>query len=119
MICSVLPQYPDEFIPNTKVVQNRSTNPDTPPTRVLDVHDAPGMIPPPGTLSGNHTKSVDHPRMNSHSEQYTLYRVRAPLTLCLPCVVLVLLLCCVFIVSSPLFYCPVVPTTDADAPVID
>src|SRR3954468_641771 len=27
--------------------------------------------------------------------------------------------CFVFIVSSPLFYCPVVPTTDADAPVFD
>ena len=27
--------------------------------------------------------------------------------------------CFVFIVSSPLFYCPVVPMTDVDAPVID
>src|SRR4051812_22144198 len=56
--------------------------------------------------------------MNSRFEQYTLYRVRAPLTLCLPCVVFVLLLRCVFTVSFPLS-CPVVPTTDADAPVID
>src|SRR3954462_12245237 len=78
------------------------------------------MIPPPlVTLSGNHPEPVVRPRMNSRSEQYTLYRVRAPSMLCLPCVVFVLLLCCVFIVSSPLFYCPVVPTNDADAPVND
>src|SRR4051812_34982291 len=74
--------------------------------------------PPPATLSGNHPELVVRPRMNSRSEQYPLYHVRAPLTLCLPCVVFVLLLCCVFIVSSPLFYCPVVPTIDVDAPVI-
>src|SRR4051812_20357788 len=48
MICPVLLQYPDEFILNTKVVRNTSTNPDTPPTRVSDVHDTTGMIPPSG-----------------------------------------------------------------------
>src|SRR4051812_18744847 len=57
--------------------------------------------------------------MNSRSVQRVSYNVRAPSTLCFPYVVFVLLLCCVFIVSSPLSYCPVVPTTDADAPVID
>src|ERR1041384_1369117 len=100
MIRPVLLKYPDEFISNTKVVRNRSTNPDTPPTRVSDVHDTSGMTPlPPDTLSVNHPDSVVHPRMNSRSEQYTLYRIRAPSTLCLQCVVFVLLRCCVFIVS--------------------
>src|SRR3954469_22121625 len=45
--CPILLQYPDQFISNTKVVQNRSTNPDTQPTRVSDVHDTPGLIFPP------------------------------------------------------------------------
>ena len=67
-----------------------------------DVHDTFGKIPPPDTLSGNHPEPVVRPWMNSRSEQYTLYRVRAPLTLCLTCVVFVLLLCSVFIVYSPL-----------------
>src|SRR4051812_48475211 len=71
------------------------------------------------TLSGKHPELAVRPQMNSRSEQYTLYCVRAPSTLCLPCVEFVLLLCCVFIVSSPLFYCSVVPTTDADAPEVD
>src|ERR1041384_781479 len=111
MICPVLLQCPDEFIPNTKVVRNRSNTPDTQPTRVSDVHDTPGLIfPPPDALSGNHPNPVVRPRMNSRSEHYTLYRVRAPSTLRLPCVEFVLLLCCVFIVSPPSFYCPVVPT---------
>src|SRR3954466_7685004 len=46
MICPVLLKYPDEFISNRKVVRNSSTNPDTPPTRVSDVHDTSGMTPP-------------------------------------------------------------------------
>src|SRR3954469_17988101 len=54
MICLVLLQYPDEFISNTNVVRNRSTNPDTTTTRVSDVHDTLSLIfPPPDTLSGN------------------------------------------------------------------
>src|SRR3954471_1921903 len=120
MNCPVLLQYPDEFIPNTKVVQNRSTNPVTQPTRVSDVHDTPGLIfPPPDTLSGNHPEPVLRPRINSRSEQYTVYRVRAPLTLCFPCDVFILLaLPCIYC-FFPLFYCPVVSTTDADAPVFD
>src|SRR3954462_14716809 len=71
MICLVLLKYPDEFISNTKVVRNGSTNPDTPPTRVSDVHDTSGMIPPPptDTLSDNHSEPVLHPRMNSRSVQ--------------------------------------------------
>src|ERR1043165_8248605 len=102
MICPIPLKYPDEFISNTKVVRNRSTSPDTPPSHVSDVHDTSGMIPsPPDTLSGNHPEPVPHPRMNSRSEQYTLYRIRASSTLCLTFVVFVLLLCCVFIVSSP------------------
>src|SRR4051812_40160731 len=47
MICPVLLNYPDEFIPNTKVVQNGSTNRNTPPIRLSDVHDTSGMIPSP------------------------------------------------------------------------
>src|SRR3954470_13214947 len=46
--CPVLLRYPDEFILNTKVVLNSSTNPDTHPTCVSDVHDTSGMIPPFG-----------------------------------------------------------------------
>src|SRR4051812_45901336 len=82
MNCPVLLKYPDEFISNTKVVRNRSTNPDTPPTHVSDVHDTSGMIsPPPDTLSGNHPEPAVHPRMNSRSEQRALHRFRIPLTL--------------------------------------
>src|SRR3954469_16323462 len=47
MICPVLLKYPDEFISNTKVVRNSSTNPDTPPIRFSDVHDTSGMVPSP------------------------------------------------------------------------
>src|SRR3954471_17062828 len=32
-------KYPDEFIPNTKPFQNSSTSPDTPLSRLSDVHD--------------------------------------------------------------------------------
>src|SRR3954470_619127 len=82
MICPVLLKYPDEFISNTKVVRNSSTNPDTPTTRVSDVHDTSGMIlPPPATLSGNHPEPVVHPRMDSRSEQRALHCVRIPFTL--------------------------------------
>src|ERR1043165_6934337 len=101
MICPVLLKYPDEFIPNTKVVQNRSTNPDTPPTRVSDVHDTSGMIsPPPDTLSGNHPEPVFHPQMNSRSEQRTSYYVRASVSFLLSCNIIVCCSCFVFIVSS-------------------
>src|SRR4051812_20286239 len=78
MICPVLLKYPDEFISNTKVVRNRTTNPYTQPTRVSDVHDTPGLIfPPPDTLSGNHPEPVVHPRMNSRSEQRASNYVRS------------------------------------------
>src|SRR3954462_14100911 len=65
MICPVLLKYPDEFISNTKVVRNSSTNPDTPPTHVSDVHDTSGMIPPPppAPLSSNQPEPIIHPRM--------------------------------------------------------
>src|SRR3954470_15954 len=86
MICPVLLKYPDEFISNTKVVRNSSTNPDTPPTRVSDVHDTSGLIlPPPDTLSGNPPEPVFHPRMNSRSEHIALHCVRTPLTFHLSC----------------------------------
>src|SRR3954471_8412189 len=120
MICPVLLKYPDEFISNTKVVRNRSTNPDTTTTRVSDVHDTLGLIfPPPDTLSGNHPELAIHPRMNSRSEQRASYYVRASIAFRLSCNTIVCYACFVFIVSSPLSYCPVVPTTDVDAPVID
>src|SRR3954470_2504276 len=62
MNCPLLLKYPDEFISNTKVARNSSTNPDTPPTRVSDVHDTSGMnLPPPDHLSGNHPEPVKLP----------------------------------------------------------
>src|ERR1041385_9436444 len=86
MNCPVLLQYPDQFISNTKVVRNTSTNPDTPPTHVSDVHDTSGMIPsPPDTLSDNLPELAVHPRMNSRSEQRALRCVRTPLTFHLSC----------------------------------
>ena len=57
--------------------------------------------------------------MNSRSERNTLHCVRTLLTLRPPCIVFVLLLLACIYCFSPLSYCPVVPTTDADAPVID
>src|SRR4051812_32856879 len=57
--------------------------------------------------------------MNSRSEQHASYYVRASIAFLLSCNIIVCCACFVFIVSSPLFYCPVVSTTTADAPVID
>ena len=69
MICPVLLKYPDEFVPNTIVIQNSSTNTDTPPVRLSDVHDTSGMnLPPPDTLASNHPEPVFHPRMLFRSE---------------------------------------------------
>src|ERR1041384_1496617 len=85
MNCPVLLQYPDQFISNTKVVQNTSTNPDTPTTRVSDVHDTFGIIPPPDTLSGNHPEPIIHPRMNSSSELIASYHVRSTFAFHLSC----------------------------------
>ena len=60
----------------------------------------PAWSPPSDTLSGNHPEPVVRPRMNSRSEQYTLYRVRTPLTLRCHCVVFVLpLLSCIYCFS--------------------
>src|SRR4051812_23683436 len=105
MNCPVLLQYPDQIISNTKVVQSSSTNPDTPPTHVSDVHDTPGSIspPPPDTLSGNHPELAIHPRINFRSEQHASFYVRALLTIHLSCHALIAIACCVFIVSSPSF----------------
>ena len=103
MICPVLLKYPDEFISKMKVVWNRSTNPDTPPTRVSHVHDTLGMIPPSDTLFGNHPEPVVRPRMNSRSEQYTLYHIRASLAFHLSCNKIVLLaLLCIYCFFPPL-----------------
>src|SRR3954463_12896311 len=99
MNCPVLLKYPDEFILNTKVVKNSSTNPDTPPIRLWDVYDPSGMMPPlSDTLSGNHPEPVFHPRMNSRSEHIALYYVRAPLTFHLSCIAFGCYACFVFIV---------------------
>src|SRR3954464_15349240 len=109
MICPVLLKYPDEFISNTKVVRNRSTNSGTPPTCVSDVHDTPGLIfPPPYTLSGNHPEPIVHPRMNSRFEQRASYYVRVSIAFRLSCNKIDCYACFVFIVSSPLFYCSMV-----------
>src|SRR3954471_8420445 len=92
MICPVLLKYPDEFISNTKVVRNRSTNPDTTTTRVSDVHDTLGLIfPPPYTLSGNHPGLAVHPRMNCRSEQRASYYVRVSIAFRLSCATIVCL----------------------------
>src|SRR4051812_31998456 len=107
MNCPVLLKYPDEFIPNTKVVRDISTIPDTPPIRLSDVHDPFGMIPPPDTLSGNHPELAVHHRMNSRSEQRASYYVRASIAFLLSCNKIDFYACFVFIVSSLLFYCPV------------
>src|SRR3954470_1550875 len=78
MICPVQLKYPDEFILNTKVVQNSSTDLDTPPIRLSDVHDTPTCyLPPPETLSGNYPELTVHPRLNSHFEQRASYYIRA------------------------------------------
>src|SRR3954462_7042871 len=102
MNCPVLLQYPDKFISNTKVFRNRSTTPDTSPTRVSDVHDTSGMTPPSDTLSGNHTDPVLHPQMNSRSVQRVSFNVTAPLTLHSSYLSFVCYACCVFTVSPPL-----------------
>src|SRR3954466_8382393 len=102
MICPVLLKYPDEFISNTKVIRNRSTNPDTTTTRVLDVHDALGLIfPPLDTLSGNHPELAVHPRMNSRSEQRASYYIRASLRFHMSCLATVCYDCFVFTVCPP------------------
>src|SRR3954465_8531296 len=80
MICPVLLQCPDEFIPNTKVARNRSTTPDTQPTRVSDVPDTSGIIvPPPDTLSDNHLEPVLQLRVNSRSVQLVSFNSRSPI----------------------------------------
>src|SRR3954465_10261270 len=57
--------------------------------------------------------------MNFRSEHRLSHNVRASIAFHLSCITIVCYACFVFIVSSPLSYCPVVPTTDADAPVND
>src|SRR4051812_44269352 len=57
--------------------------------------------------------------MNSRFEHIVSYYVIASIAFLLTCDIIVYCACFVFIVPSPLFYCPVVPTTDVDVPVID
>ena len=76
-------------------------------------------LPPPEALSDNHPDPVNHPRMIFRSEHSNQHCTRAPPTLRLPCRAFVLLLLLCIYCFFPLSYCPVVPTTAADAPVID
>src|ERR1044072_4368835 len=102
MNCPVLLQCRDEFIPNTKVVRNRSNTPDTQPTRVSDVHDTPGLIfPPSDTLSGNQPEPVLHPRMNSCSVQRVPFNVRALVTFHRHAFQLVVMLACIYCFFPP------------------
>src|SRR4051812_19007696 len=78
MICPVSLKYPDEFIPNMKLSQNSSTSPDTPLSRVSNVHDTSDMIPPlrtpcPTPCPVITPEPVFHPRMNFRSEHRASY----------------------------------------------
>ena len=70
-------------------------------------------------VSGNQPELAVHLRMNFRSEQRVSYNVRAPIAFHLLCIAFLCFVCFVFIVSPPLFYCPVVSTIAADAPVFD
>ena len=88
--------FPDANILNMKVVQNGSTNMDTPSACLSDASNTAGMEPSPsGCTSGNYPELAVHPRMNSRSEQSTLYCDRTPLTLHMSCIasVCIWLLC--------------------------
>src|SRR4051812_24659713 len=103
-----------------KVVRSGSTSTYTISTCMLVVSNTADMEPPPSDhLSGNAPVLMSHPRINYRSAENTSHCVRASLF----CIFYVIHLYCyyfrVFIVSSPLSYCPVVPTTAADAPLID
>src|SRR3954464_12939498 len=102
MICPVQLKYPDEFIPNMNVVRNRSTNPDTQPTRVSDVHDTPRLtFPPPDTLFGNHPEPVFPPQMNSCSELLASHCVRSSFAFHLSCHALIAMLLCIYCFFPP------------------
>src|SRR4051812_23934784 len=73
VICPVLLKYPDEFISNTKVIRNRSTNSDTPLTSAGCPRHLRHDPPPPDTLSGNRPEPVFFPQMNFRSEQRASY----------------------------------------------
>ena len=80
----------------------------------------PGLIfPPPDTLSGNHpgagNPSSDEFQLRAFLHRTTLdQRLHFIVMLCI-CLLYVLCIYCFF----PLFYCPVVSTIAAGAPVID
>ena len=113
MICPVLLNYPDEFISNTEVVRNRSTNPNTPPTHVSDVLDTSVMISSPSdTLSGNHPEPVLHPRMNSRSVHRVSYNVRVSIIIHLSCHALFAMIALYLLFLPP--YSPIDPVAAAD-----
>src|ERR1041385_1862199 len=102
--CPVLLECPDEFIPNTNVVRNRSNSTDTPPLCLSGTHDTSGLIlPPPDTLSGNHPEPVVHPQMNSRSEHNTSYCVITPIAIHLSCHAYVCYDCFVIYCFFPLY----------------
>src|ERR1043165_1954361 len=57
--------------------------------------------------------------MKSRSVHRALYNVRVSFTIHLSCHALIAMIALYLLFLPPLSYCPVVPTTDADAPVID
>src|SRR3954468_12631055 len=116
----VLLECPDEFIPNTNVSQNRSISTDTPPLTFVRYtrHPRPDPSPLRTPCPVITPEPAIHRQMNSRSELKSSYHVSSSITfIChaLHCLICVLCIYC----FSPLFYCPVVSTTAAGAPVID
>src|SRR4051812_24502089 len=64
--CPVLLQYPDQFIPNTRVTQNSSTSPDTPPLTLVECprhlrHHPPLRTPCPVITRSRYSSSDELP----------------------------------------------------------
>src|SRR3954470_17835831 len=119
MNCPVLLQYPDQFISNTKVVRNSSTNPDTQPTRGSDVHDTSGMNPPlrtpcPVITRSRYSSPDEFPLRGTCIVPTLEHRLKF-----IYCDMLLIAMIALYLLFLPLFYCPVVSTTAADALVID
>src|SRR3954469_4336129 len=92
------------------------------PPYVCPVHTTPpaGSPPPLRTPCPVITpEPAIHRQMNSRSELKSSYHVSSSITFHLSCLAFDCYDCFIFIVSPPLFYCPIVSTTDADAPVFD
>src|SRR3954469_14834655 len=90
------------------------------PPYICPVHTTPRLdFPPLRTPCPVITpEPAIHRQMNSRSELRSSYHVRASITFHLSCLAFDRYDCFIFIVS-PLFYCPIVSTTAAGAPVID